>query len=190
MTSGRGPRLTRLIRAVILTLTLAGPAGASAESADTSYYKERRALSLLLGPGASYTEYIDRDDDGTDAAGARSGGDAHLDLGASRTVGYDGDELFVLIRGGLRGPELSLAAGYRNFFGTDAWQTFFDLSALVRPFSGPWLGPRVAFGLRHTFSERLAVYGGLGLTLGFGQGLRGDAEAFTGVQWIFPVGSQ
>ena len=188
MTSGRGPGLTRMIHAGVLAVAGGLPAGAlAAQPVDTPYYEDRRALSLILGPGASYTEYITRSDD---AADARSQGDAHLDVGGSRTVGYDGDELFVLIRGSLRGPDLALVGGYRNFFGTDAWQTFFDLSALIRPFSGPWLGPRVAFGLRHTFSERLAVYGGLGLTLGFGQGLRGDAEAFTGVQWIFPVGSQ
>lgn len=186
MTPGSGPWPTRMIRAVILPLAAALPASAlAAEPAGLPYYEERRALSLILGPGASYTEFIDRGDDD-----AVSGGDAHLDLGGSRTVGYDGDELFVLIRGSLRGPDLSLVGGYRNFFGTDAWQSFFDLSAVIRPFSGPWVGPRVAFGLRHTFSERLAVYGGLGVTLGFGAGLRGDAEAFTGVQWIFPVGSQ
>ncbi|MBZ4419944.1 hypothetical protein K8638_26050 [Myxococcus sp. RHST-1-4] len=175
-----------MIRVVLVTLTVAVPAGAfGAEYVDTPYYQERRALSLILGPGASYTEYIDRNDDD-----AESGGDAHLDLGGSRTVGYDGDEVFVLIRGSLRGADLSVVGGYRNFFGTDAWQSFFDLSAVIRPFSGPWVGPRVAFGLRHTFSERLALYGGLGVSLGFGAGLRGDAEAFTGVQWIFPVGSE
>lgn len=188
MTSGRGPWLTRMIHGVIVALTVALPAVAlAAEPVGTPYYQERRALSLILGPGASYTEYIRGSEDDADA---RSRADAHLDVGGSRTVGHDGDELFVLIRGSLRGPDLSLVGGYRNFFGTDAWQSFFDLSAVIRPFSGPWLGPRVAFGLRHTFSERLAVFGGLGLTLGFGQGLRGDAEAFTGVQWIFPVGAQ
>jgi hypothetical protein len=105
-------------------------------------------------------------------------------------VGYDGDEVYVLIRGSARSLDLALGGGYRNFFGQDAWQSFFDVGVLVRPFSGPWVGPRVGLGVRHTFSERLAVFGGLGLTLGFGSGLRGDAEVFTGVQWIFPVGSQ
>lgn len=158
---------------------------ASAEPVETPYYEDRRALSLFLGPGASYTEYIKSSDDD-----AESGGDGYLDLGGTRTVGYDGDELFLLIRGSARGLDLSFAAGYRNFFGVDAWQTFFDIGVLARPFSGPWVGPRIGLGLRHTFSERLAVFGGLGITLGFGSGLRGDAEAFTGVQWIFPVGSQ
>ncbi|WP_240360863.1 hypothetical protein [Pyxidicoccus caerfyrddinensis] len=185
MTSGRGRWLTWMIRAVGPALAVGLPVAASAEPVDTPYYEDRRALSLILGPGAAYTEYIDRDD-----GDAEKGVDAHLDLGGTRTVGYDGDELFVLIRGSLRGPDLSFAGGYRNFFGVDAWQTFFDVGVLVRPFSGPWVGPRVGLGLRHTFSERLAVFGGLGLTLGFGSGLRGDAEAFTGVQWIFPVGSQ
>jgi hypothetical protein len=183
MTSGKGRDLTAIARTLSLALAVALPgSGVAAEYVDTPY-GERRALSLILGPGASYTELIRRSDD------AVSGADAHLDLSGTRTVGYDGDEVFVLLRGGLRGPDLSIGGGYRSFFGRDAWQTFFDLGVLVRPFSGPWLGPRVALGVRHTFSERIAIIGGLGLTLGFGSGLRGDAEAFTGVQWIFPVGS-
>lgn len=177
MTCGRGRKLT----ALVLALALPGSAGA-AEDVD-SPYGERRALSLILGPGASYTERINSDDD------ALAGADAHLDLSGTRTVGYAGDELFVLLRGSLRGPDLSIAGGYRSFYGRDAWQSFFDVGLAVRPFSGPWVGPRIALGLRHTFSERIAIIGGLGLTLGFGSGLRGDVEAFTGVQWIFPVGS-
>lgn len=184
MTSGRGRDLTAILGTLSLALAgaLPGSAGA-AEYVDTPY-GERRALSLILGPGASYTELISPSDDDV-----VSGGDAHLDLSGTRTVGYDGDELFVLLRGSARGPDLSIGGGYRSFFGRDAWQTFLDLGLMVRPFSGPWLGPRIALGVRHTFSERIAIIGGLGLTLGFGSGLRGDAEAFTGVQWIFPVGS-
>ncbi|MFP2906874.1 hypothetical protein ACLESD_17875 [Pyxidicoccus sp. 3LFB2] len=184
MTRGRGLRLTggKLVLISALGVGLS-PEARAAEPVNAPYYEDRRALSLILGPGAAYTEYIDRGDDD-----AESGGDAHLDVAGTRTVGYDGDEVFVLIRGGLRGPELSVGGGYRNYFGVDAWQSFFDAGVMIRPFSGPWVGPRIAFGVRHTFSERLAVLGGLGLTLGFGSGLRGDAEAFTGVQWIFPVG--
>ena len=184
-TSGRAPWRTRLLRAVMLVLPVGLPTGASAaEPVDTPYYKDRRALSLIIGPGGSFTDYIDPGDDD-----AGSGADVHLDVAGTRTVGYDGNELYVLIRGSLRGPELSLGAGYRNFFGMDAWQSFFDVGVMARPFSGPWVGPRIAFGLRHTFSDQLAVFGGLGLTLSFGSGLRGDAEAFTGVQWLFPVGA-
>lgn len=184
LTCGRGPWLTGFVRAVLLVLAVGLPGAARAAEDVDPPYAERRAFSLILGPGASYTELINRSDD--DAA---SGADAHLDLGASRTVGYDGDEVFVLVRGSVRGPDLSIVGGYRSLFGRDAWQSFVDLGAVVRPFSGPWVGPRIALGLRHTFSERIAVFGGLGLALGFGSGLRGDVEAFTGVQWIFPVGS-
>ncbi|ATB48356.1 hypothetical protein [Corallococcus macrosporus] len=180
-----GSRLTRRIHGLISACAVSLPTAAGAAEYLDTPYAERRAFSLILGPGASYTELINRTEDD-----AEKGGDAHLDLGASRTVGYDGDEVFVVIRGSLRGPELSVAGGYRSFHGDGSWQTFYDLGLLIRPFSGPWLGPRVALGLRHTFSERLAVFGGLGLSLGFGAGLRGDAEAFTGVQWIFPVGSK
>lgn len=186
MTSGREQGLTRLICVVLQVIAVAVPAVASAAEYVDGPYRERRALSLILGPGASYTQYINRSDDDVEPGAA----DVHLDLGGTRTVGYDGDELFLMIRGSLRDPDLSLVGGFRSYFGQDAWQTFFDLGAMIRPFSGPWVGPRVALGLRHTFSERFAVFGGFGLTLGIGGGLRGDAEAFTGVQWIFPVGSQ
>ncbi|WP_141618164.1 hypothetical protein [Myxococcus sp. AB036A] len=180
-----GSRLTRRVHTLISACSVLLPAAAGAAEFVDAPYAERRAFSLILGPGASYTESIDRSE-----SDAKHGGDAHLDLGGSRTVGYDGDEVFVVIRGSLRGPDLSMAGGFRNFYGDGSWQTFYDLGLLIRPFSGPWLGPRVALGVRHTFSERLAVFGGLGLSLGFGAGLRGDAEAFTGVQWIFPVGSK
>ncbi|MFY2557468.1 hypothetical protein ACN469_07575 [Corallococcus terminator] len=159
------------------------PLSAGAAEYVDSPYRDRSAFSLILGPGASYTELINGGD-----AEVVKGLDALLDVGASLTVGHDGDEVFVVIRGSLRQPELSLVGGFRSVFGDESWQSFVDLGAVVRPFSGPWVGPRVAFGLRHTFSERFAVYGGLGLTLGFGSGLRADAEGFTGLQWIFPVG--
>ncbi|WP_240356271.1 hypothetical protein [Myxococcus eversor] len=168
-----------------VTLVAVGlwPRGAGAAEYVDSPYRDRRAFSLILGPGASYTELINDAD-----AEAVKGLDALLDVGASLTVGHDGNEVFVVIRGSLREPDLSFVGGFRSFFGDESWQSFVDLGAVVRPFSGPWLGPRVAFGLRHTFSERFAVFGGLGLTLGFGSGLRADAEGFTGLQWIFPVG--
>ncbi|WP_338866560.1 hypothetical protein [Myxococcus stipitatus] len=175
--------LTPSARVVALGVALASPGVARAAEYVDSPYRDRQAFSLILGPGASYTEFIDRSDEDS-----VKGLDALLDVGASLTVGHEGDEVFVLIRGSVREPDLSLIAGYRNVFGLEAWQSFVDLSVVVRPFSGPWLGPRVALGLRHTFSEWFAVYGGLGLTLGFGSGLRADAEAFTGLQWIFPVG--
>lgn len=168
---------------VALVAACLWPRDAGAAEYVDSPYRERRAFSLILGPGASYTELINDAD-----AKAVKGLDALLDVGASLTVGYDGDEVFVVIRGSLREPDLSFVGGFRSVFGDESWQSFVDLGAVVRPFSGPWVGPRVALGLRHTFSERFAVYGGLGLTLGFGSGLRADAEGFTGLQWIFPVG--
>ncbi|AGC45175.1 hypothetical protein MYSTI_03869 [Myxococcus stipitatus DSM 14675] len=181
-TSERTNMLTRSRRIAALMAALFSPGVARAAEYVDSPYRERWAFSLILGPGASYTEFIDREDEDS-----VKGLDALLDVGASLTVGHDGDEVFVVIRGSAREPDLSLIAGYRSVFGLESWQSFVDLAAVVRPFSGPWLGPRVALGLRHTFSERFALYGGLGLTLGFGSGLRADAEAFTGLQWIFPA---
>ncbi|MBJ6762360.1 hypothetical protein JGU66_16440 [Myxococcaceae bacterium JPH2] len=123
---------------------------------------------------------------------AVSGLAAQLDLGASVSVGYAHDEVFLLARGstGAPGEEVSLVGGYRSVFGEESWQTFVDLGVTVRPFSGPWVGPRIGLGVRHLISDQLALFGGLGFTFGFGSGLRGDVEAFTGVQWMFPVGSQ
>ncbi|TQF13506.1 hypothetical protein FJV41_23590 [Myxococcus llanfairpwllgwyngyllgogerychwyrndrobwllllantysiliogogogochensis] len=183
VTSRRSSVLTNPQRVVALLIMALPPRGARAAEYVDSPYRDRSAFSLILGPGASYTELIDSGD-----AEVVKGLDALLDVGASFTVGYDGDEVFVLIRGSLREPDLSLVGGFRSVFGDESWQSFVDLGAVVHPFSGPWVGPRVALGLRHTFSERFAVYGGLGLTLGFGSGLRADAEGFTGLQWIFPVG--
>jgi hypothetical protein len=107
-------------------------------------------------------------------------------------VGYDQDEIFLLARGGLgeAGKGGVLLGGFRSFFGREAWQTFFEVGASVRLFSGTWLGPRLGFGLRHTLSDQLSFYGGLGLSLGFGSGMRVDAEAFTGLQWSFQIGSR
>ena len=166
-----------------LLILNAAPAVA-AEYVDDGPYARRRSLILSVGPGATYTERISGD-------ASASGLAAQLDLGVGLTVGYDRDEVFLLVRGsaGAPGEELSLIGGYRSVFGSESWQTFFELGASVRPISGPWLGPRIGFGARHTLSDHFALYGGLGFTFGFGSGLRADTELFTGLQWIIPVGS-
>jgi hypothetical protein len=174
------------VRALVAAAPLilaAGPALA-AEYVDDGPYAHPRLLRLSAGPGATYTERISGE-------GAVSGLAGQLDLGAALSVGFDQDEVFLLVRGsaGKPGTELALISGYRSVFGSESWQTFFEISASVRPISGPWLGPRVGFGARHTLSDHFALYGGLGFTFGFGSGLRADTELFTGVQWIIPVGS-
>lgn len=166
-------------------LLCAAPTVATAAEYVDEPYAHRRHLSLIAGPGVTYTERLSGDR-------AVSGLSAHLDLGGSLSVGYGQDEVFLQVRGstGAPGEELALIGGFRSVFGDESWQTFLDLGATVRPFSGPWVGPRIGLGVRHMISDQLALLGGLGLTFGFGSGLRGDAEAFTGVQWIFPVGSR
>lgn len=168
------------MRPLLLILLLAAPTLARAQ-----YYEERRAVSLLVGPGVGYTTAISGE-------AARTGLGVILDVGGSLTVGYDQDEIFLLARGGLgeAGKGGVLIGGFRSFFGREAWQTFFDLSAAVRLFSGTWGGPRLGFGLRRTLSDQLSLYAGLGLSLGFGSGMRVDAEAFTGLQWSLPIGSR
>jgi hypothetical protein len=167
----------------VLLILASAPAGA-VEYLDDAPYAKRRSLILSAGPGAMYSERISGDT-------AVSGLAGHLDLGVGLTVGYSGDEVFLLVRGstGRPGDELALITGYRSVFGSESWATFFELGASVRPISGPWLGPRIGFGARHTLSDHFALYGGLGFTFGFGSGLRADTELFTGLQWIIPVGS-
>ncbi|MBN1209265.1 MAG: hypothetical protein JXB05_30695 [Myxococcaceae bacterium] len=168
------------MRTVLLSLLLAAPTLARAQ-----YYEEHRALSLLGGPGLGYTSAIRGEE-------AETGLGLLIDVGASLTVGYDQDELFLAARGvvGKAGGEGVLLGGFRSSFGHEDWQTFFELGAAARLFSGTWLGPRIGFGLRHTLSDRLSWYGGLGLSLGFGSGMRADAEAFTGLQWSFPISAR
>jgi hypothetical protein len=168
------------VRPLLLILLLAVPTVARAQ-----YYEEHRAVSLLAGPGLGYTNSLRGDQ-------ARTGPGVLLDVGGSLTVGYDQDEVFLLIRAGLgeAGKGGVLLGGFRSFFGREQWQTFFDVGASVRLFSGTWVGPRLGFGLRRTLSDQLSIYGGLGLSLGFGSGMRVDAEAFTGLQWSFPIGSR
>ncbi|GMT98974.1 hypothetical protein KH5H1_30930 [Corallococcus caeni] len=169
---------------VLILLSLAAGPAAAAEFVDDGPYARQRSLILTVGPGVTYTERIS----GTSAVTGLAG---HLDLGVGLTVGYEGDEVFLLARGstGRPGEALALITGYRSVFGSESWRTFFDLGVSVRPISGPWLGPRIGFGARHTLSDHFALYGGLGFTFGFGSGLRADTELFTGLQWIIPVGS-
>jgi hypothetical protein len=162
---------------LLLILLLTAPALARAQ-----YYEEHRSLSLLGGASGSYTTAISGNK-------AESGPGVFLELGGSMTVGDDRDEVVLMIRGGAgqAGTEGVVQGGFRSLFGDEEWQTFFDLGAQVRLFSGTWAGPRVGFGLRHALSDQLSLYGGFGLSLGFGSGLRMDAEAFTGLQWSFPI---
>ncbi|MDY7227945.1 hypothetical protein [Hyalangium rubrum] len=168
------------MRTLLLLLLLLAPAGARAQ-----YYEEHRAVSLLVGPSLGYTNAL-RDNR------AQTGPGIYLDLGGSLTVGHDRDEVFLIARGGVttKGGEGVLLGGFRSVYGEEELQTFFDLGATVRLFSGTWVGPRIGFGLRHALSDRLSLYGGLGLSLGFGSGLRMDAEGFTGLQWSFPINSR
>ena len=167
-----------LVRTLLLILLLTAPTLARAQ-----YYEEHRAVSLMAGPGLGYTNSIR-------GSQAQTGAGLLLDVGGSLTVGYEQDELFLLARGGFgpAGKGGVLLGGFRGFFGSDEWQSFFDVGATVRLFSGTWAGPRLGFGLRRTLSDRLSLYGGFGLSLGFGSGLRIDAEASTGLQWSFPIG--
>ncbi|XXF75038.1 hypothetical protein P2318_18375 [Myxococcaceae bacterium GXIMD 01537] len=172
------------MRPLPLILTLLAPILAAAREAPApyEYYPERRSVSLLVGPGLGYTDKLRGED-------SDRGVSAHLDVGASITVGYDRSELFFLARPSVGAPgfSLGLIASHRSFYGDESLSTFVDIGVAARLFSGAWVGPRIGFGLHHALSERVAVLGGLGLSLGFGSGLRLDAEAFTALQWRFPI---
>lgn len=165
------------MRALLLSLLLTAPTLASAQ-----YYEQHRTLSLLGGPGLGYTNSIR-------GSRAETGPGLLLDVGGSLSVGDDQDEVVLVARGGLgkAGRGGVLLGGFRSVFGRDEWQTFFELGAAVRLFSGTWAGPRLGFGLRRTLTDRLSLYGGLGLSLGFGSGTRVDTEASIGLQWSFPI---
>jgi hypothetical protein len=164
------------VRWLGLVLLLAAP------RAHGQYYESRQAMSLLGGTGLGYSDLI-RSQRGETGVGG------FLEIGGSLTVGDDLDEVFLMTRAGLgpAGGEGVLLGGYRSLFGDEEWQTFVDLGAAVRLFSGTYAGPRLGFGARHTLSDQLSLYGGFGLSLGFGSGLRWDAEAFTGLQWRFRI---
>ena len=164
----------------LLLLLLTAPALARAQ-----YYEDRDSLSLLGGASAGYTTAIR-------GQKAEAGLGAFLELGGGMTVGDDRDEVVLMLRGGAgqAGTEGVVQGSFRSVFGDDDWQSFFDLGAQLRLFSGTWAGPRVGFGLRHALSDQLFIYGGFGLSLGFGSGLRMDAEAFTGLQWSFLINSR
>src|SRR5687767_7938217 len=110
----------------LLLLLLTAPALARAQ-----YYEDRDSLSLLGGASLGYTSAI-RDQN------AEAGPGVFLDLGGSLTVGDDRDELVLMIRGGTgqAGTEGVVQGGFRSIFGDDDWQTFFDLGAQLRLFSG------------------------------------------------------
>jgi hypothetical protein len=138
-----------------------------------------RGPALLVGLAGTYTETLR-------AQEFQSGAGGHLELGASLPVGYEENELFLMARAGSRGAPGSLLTfhgGLRSVFGREAWHTFADLGVVIHARPALWAGPRLALGLRRSFSESFSLYGGVGGQLGFGAGLRLDVEVFSGLRW-------
>jgi hypothetical protein len=167
-----------LIRPLLALLPWVLPAGALAQAEP---YPSRRTPSLQLGVVGTYTEGL-----GSERLLRGAGG--HLDLGGSFPVGHDQDELFLLARVGTGKPGFGLAAhgGYRSLFSQDAWQTFTELGVIAHARPSAWGGARVAVGVRYLMGHGLTLYGGAGGQMGFGAGLRLDAELFSGVSWNLP----
>jgi hypothetical protein len=138
----------------------------------------RRTPALLAGPVLTYEE-------GLGTQQVRRGTAGHLELGGSLPVGYEENELFLMVRAGGGAPGFGLSAygGFRSVFGREEWQTFVDLGAAVHVQPDFWVGPRVGLGVRCSLSETFSLYGGLGAQLGFGSGLRLGVELNTGVRW-------
>src|SRR5690242_21380284 len=83
-----------------------------------------RMPALLAGPVFTYTEGL--------GATQLRGVSGHLELGGSLPVGYEENELFLMVRAGGGAPGFSLSAhgGLRSVFeGQNEWRTFVDLGA-------------------------------------------------------------
>jgi hypothetical protein len=79
-------------------------------------------------------------------------------------------------------PGEALLAGYRQYFGSEEWKTFFsfDLEGTARPIKS--LGARASLGLMRELSEVLGAYADAGASFGFGGGRRFGVELGVGLQ--------
>ena len=181
----RGVAVAASSRAVLIAAVVFTSSASAVERFD-----HRGAVGLLLA-----TELVFKDS--LPIAGFRdSGTKPALDLGVSRSIGVDGNELslttsviFPLGCGAAVGTynpctvwDVALFGGYRGYFGQDRWKTFFDLDLAlhVTPlFVG---GPRIGFGVQYEPSALFGIYAAAVGELGFGAGLRFSAQLVAGVQ--------
>lgn len=164
---------------------------AASQSLAVERFDHRGAVGLLLG-----AEWVAKDS--LPIAGYRDAGlKPGLDLGVSRAIGVDGNELALslsvifplgctVVAGSVYNPctvyDVALFGGYRGYFGQDRLKTWFDLDAALHFSPQVTAGPRIGFGLQYELSPVLGAYAGLVGELGFGAGLRFSAQLVAGVQ--------
>lgn len=163
---------------VLLLLTTLPPLPTLAQTRLTPPTAPRRSPALQLGPVLTYTESF-----GSDRL--RRGLSGHVEFGGSLPIGYEENELFLMARvgGGAPGLGLGVQGGFRSVFTLEEWQTYTELGAVVHARPAFWVGPRVGLGVRRALTGTLALYGGPGVQLGFGSGLRFDIELSAGLRW-------
>jgi len=111
-----------------------------------------------------------------------------LDLGATRAIGYDGNEVLGMLSLGFDAPtlqpvDLGVAGGYRGYFGSGRIKTFVDLDLSAHALRLFTVGPRVGIGAQWEIASVLGVFFGLIGELGIGTvELRYSAQLTLGFQ--------
>ena len=173
-------------RAALIAALLAASPSFAVERFD-----HRGAVGLLIG-----AEWVAKDSlpiNGIRDEGIKPG----LDLGLSRSIGVDGNELSLSLSvifplgctpvvGGIYNPctvyDVALFGGYRGYFGQDRLKTFFDLNAALHATPQVTVGPRLGIGVQYELSNVWGAYAGFSAELGVGGALRFSAQLVLGVQ--------
>jgi hypothetical protein len=166
-------------------LLIAGLLLASAPAAaDAERFDHQGSLGLLVGAEYEGVQSVALNGNVVKDRGGRY----VADLGATRSVGYSGNEVLLLAGLGFDNQtgkplDLGLAGGYRGYFGRDRFKTFVDLDLSAHMLRLFTLGPRVAAGVQWELSSVLGVFAGLAGELGVGTiELRYSAQVLIGFQ--------
>lgn len=140
-------------------------------------FDHRGAVGLLIGSGIEYKQSVSLG--GQPDAGLR----LPLEVGGTWAIGHDGNELMTLARVSLLGQRLdaSIAGGYRGYFGAERFKTFVDLGGSVHFTPAFTVGPRAGVGVQYELASTVGIYSGVAVQLGFGNGIRFNAEAVIGL---------
>lgn len=136
------------------------------------------AVGLLIGSGLDVRQEV------TATSSTELGTRVPVDIGGTYNIGHDSNELKLVLRAALLGPRpLGIVyGGYRGYFGSDAWKTFFDLDLRVDALPTVTVGPRMGLGVQYELGSLVGVYSGIAAHVGAGQGIRFGAELVVGVQ--------
>lgn len=141
-------------------------------------FDHRGAVGLVVGGGLEHKTASASD------LPAETGFRTDADVGITYAIGYDGDEIVAFARGTFGGPlpDLSVAGGYRGYFGLERWKTFVELGGALHLWPKLAVGPRIAFGVQYELTSNVGAFLSLGTQLGFGRIMRFDGELIGGVQ--------